>query len=152
MPNIPTIQWRAVRSNTMTRQTATSQTFLLSKPGRKHSVRCFMPLQPEHVSSRQRIHEVVAQANNHSLWISDDKPLTDTLLHALASRTGSLGAMILLYFTFRTLFLGSMMVFRGVLSSETWRAIENQARACRYAASSRLYIDVDPREPARACA
>ena len=81
----------------MTRQTATSQTFLLSKPGRKHSVRCFVPLQPEHVSSRQRVHEVVAQANNHSLWISDDKPLTDTLLHALASRTGSLGAMILLY-------------------------------------------------------
>ena len=26
-------------------------------------------------------------------------------------------------FTFRTLFLGSLMVFRGVLSSETWRAI-----------------------------
>jgi DNA-binding Xre family transcriptional regulator len=81
----------------MTRQTATSQTFLLSKPGRKHSVRCFAPLQPEHVSSRQRVHEVVAQANSHSLWISDDKPLTDTLLNALASRTGSLGAMILLY-------------------------------------------------------
>jgi hypothetical protein len=45
----------------MTRQTATSQTFLLSKPGRKHSVRCFAPLQPEHVSSRQRVHEAVAQ-------------------------------------------------------------------------------------------
>jgi len=26
-------------------------------------------------------------------------------------------------FTFRTLFLGSMMVFRGVPSSYTWRAI-----------------------------
>jgi len=38
-------------------------------------------------------------------------------------------------FTFRTLFLGSMMVFRGVLSSETWRAIENYDRACLYAAS-----------------
>jgi hypothetical protein len=81
----------------MTRQTATAQTFLLSKPGHKHSVRCFAPLQPEHVSSRQRVHEVVAQANSHSLWISDDKLLTDTLLNALASRTGSLGAMILLY-------------------------------------------------------
>jgi hypothetical protein len=81
----------------MTRQTATSQTFLLSKPGRKHRVRGFAPLQPEHISSRQRMHEVVAQANSHSLWISDDKPLTDTLLNALASRTGSLGAMILLY-------------------------------------------------------
>jgi hypothetical protein len=93
----PTIRWRAVRSNMMTRQTATAQTFLLSKPGHKHSVRCFAPLQPEHVSSRQRVHEVVAQANSHSLWISDDKLLTDTLLNALASRTGSLGAMILLY-------------------------------------------------------
>ena len=81
----------------MTRQTATSQTFLLSVSRRKHSVRCFAPLQPEHVSSRQRVHEVVAQAHSHSLWISDDKPLTDTLLNALASRTGSLGAMILLY-------------------------------------------------------
>src|SRR5262249_53995606 len=34
-----------------------------------------------------------------------------------------------MHFTFRTLFLGSMMVFRGVLSSETWKAIENHARA-----------------------
>ncbi len=79
----------------MTTKTATSRTFLLSK--RRHSVRWFAPLQPEHVSSIQRVHEVVAQANNHSLWISDEKPLTDTLLHALASRTGSWGTMVLLY-------------------------------------------------------
>ena len=81
----------------MTTQTTTSRTFLLSKSRRKHNIRWFAPLQPEHVSSRQRVHEVVTQANNHSLWISDDKPLTDTLLNALTSRTGSLGAMVLLY-------------------------------------------------------
>ena len=38
-------------------------------------------------------------------------------------------------FTFRTLFLGSMMVFRGVLSSYTWRARENHERVCLYVAS-----------------
>ena len=81
----------------MTTKTATSRTFLLSKARRRHSVRWFAPLQPEHVSSRQRVHEVVAQANNNSLWISDEKPLTDTLLNALASGTGSLGTMVLLY-------------------------------------------------------
>jgi hypothetical protein len=43
------------------------------------------------------VHEVVTQAHSHSLWISDDKPLTDTLLNALASHPGSLGAIILLY-------------------------------------------------------
>ena len=79
----------------MTTKTATARTFLLSK--RRHCVRWFAPLQPKHVSSIQRVHEVVAQANNHSLWISDEKPLTDTLLHALASRTGSWGTMVLLY-------------------------------------------------------
>src|SRR4029450_7902576 len=57
----PTIRWRAARSNMMTRQTATAQTFLLSKPGHKHSVRCFAPLQPEHVSSRHRVQEAAPQ-------------------------------------------------------------------------------------------
>jgi len=58
----------------MTRQTATAQTFLLSKPGRKHSVRCFASLQPEHVSSRQRVHEVVAQANSLLCGLATTNP------------------------------------------------------------------------------
>ena len=84
-----------VSSKTMTTKTATSRTFLLSK--RRHSVRWFAPLQPEHVSSIQRVHEVVTQAHPNALWISDEKLLTDTLLHALASRIGSVGNMVLLY-------------------------------------------------------
>lgn len=79
----------------MTTKTATARTFLLSK--RQRSVRWFAPLQPEYVSSIQRVHEVVTQAQPNALWISDEKTLTDTLLHALASRIGSLGNMVLLY-------------------------------------------------------
>lgn len=79
----------------MRAKTTTARTFLLSK--HMNSVRWFAPLQPEKVSSIQRVHELVAQANNNSLWISDEKTLTDTLLNAMSSRTGALGNMILLY-------------------------------------------------------
>ena len=79
----------------MTTKTATSRTFLLSK--RMHSVRWFAPLQPEKVSSIQRVHELVAQAHKSSLWISEEKTLTDTMLKAMSSRPCSLGNMVLLY-------------------------------------------------------
>jgi len=79
----------------MTTKMATARTFLLSK--RMHCVRRFAPLQPEHVTSIQRVHELVAQTYHHALWISDEKTLTDTLLNAMSSRPCSLGNMVLLY-------------------------------------------------------
>jgi len=79
----------------MPTKAATSQTFLLSK--RRRSVHWFAPLRPKLVSSIKRVREVVAQADNHSLWISDEKSLTDTLLNTLASHPGSLGKIVLLY-------------------------------------------------------
>ena len=79
----------------MPTKTAPSRIFVLSK--RRRNIRRFAPLQPEQVSSIQRVHEVVAQANHHALWISDEKALTDTLLNAMSSRPCSLGNMVLLY-------------------------------------------------------
>lgn len=79
----------------MATKTAVSDAFVLSR--RMTRVRQFAALHPKKVSSAQSICQSLEQANQHSLWISDDKALTDVLLKLVSGCPRSLGNMVLLH-------------------------------------------------------
>ena len=79
----------------MATKTAPSCTFLLSR--RMTRVRQFAVLCPKHISSRQSICKSLERADQHSLWISDEKALTDVLLNAIVHHPRAIGNLVLLH-------------------------------------------------------
>lgn len=79
----------------MATKTAPSCTFLLSR--RMTRVRQFAVLRPEKISSRQSVCKSLERADKHSLWISDEKALTDVLLKAAVCHPRAIGNMVLLH-------------------------------------------------------
>ncbi len=79
----------------MATKTALSCTFLLSR--RMTRVRQFAALCPEKVSSRQSVGKSLERADKNSLWISDEKSLTDVLLQSVVRHPRAIGNMVLLH-------------------------------------------------------
>ena len=79
----------------MATKTAPSWTFLLSR--RLARVRQFAALRPEQVSSRQSVGKSLEYADKNTLWISEEKSLTDMLLKAVAGHPRAIGNMVLLH-------------------------------------------------------